>query len=138
VGAPPRRPLGGVRPPTCVFSHLMVLRFSPKHDEGHLSELSQRGYQLRLFSRKEPSDPQLDLKGALEPLESRLTGLELLVRDLRAEWVIVSSHVDQQTKKVHRELGHVSRMRSEQSDGEQETQSSLPRRQSRYRGGRNR
>jgi len=91
---------------------------------------------LRLLSFLKPSDPQPDLKSRLETMLARLEGLELRFNGMRADWEIVTSHVDQQTAKVHRELGHVTKRKADLEKIENPCDEAPEVRRSRFRGGR--
>ena len=92
---------------------------------------------MRWFGQREVSDPQPDLKDALEAIVRRCESLENAFQTMKLDWEIVTAHVDQQTNKVHRELGHVTKRRAdlERAEGNPESES-LPLRRSRFSGGR--
>lgn len=65
------------------------------------------------FWNRKRSDPHGDLKSALEANVARQNQFELDLGKMRLEFQIVSDHVDQQTAKVHRELGHVTKRKAD-------------------------
>lgn len=93
---------------------------------------------MGLFGITRSSLPSPDLKDRLEAILKRLDGLELRFNGMRGEWEIVTSHVDQMTTKVHRELGHVTKRKADLEKIEQPCDDELVRRKSRFRGGRGR
>lgn len=92
---------------------------------------------MRLFDVFKPSLPSPDLNRRLEQALERLLELELRFNGMRQEWEIVTAHVDQQTSKVHRELGHVTKRKADLERHEPCADEETVRR-SRFRGGRGR
>lgn len=97
---------------------------------------------MALFKLLERSKPQEGLREALETLRSEFRDLQHQFGALQLQWETVVAHVDQQTKAVHRELGHVSRKKRELENNEPdipEAQSpSTSEHRSQFRGGRHR
>jgi len=57
---------------------------------------------------------------------------------MRLDWGVVTNHVDQQTNKVHRELGHVTKRKADLLRLEAGDDAQPEQRKSRFRGGRSR
>ena len=104
----------------------------------HLLVSALRECQLTLFRSKRLPDPQPDLKSALEPLLGRLDQLDRTFQAMRLEWEIVTAHVDQQTNRVHRELGHVTKRKADLAKSEEPCLDQTSSHPSRFRGGRGR
>lgn len=96
-------------------------------------------WRFRFLQDPPPSD---DLKSALEAVHGRLDALERTFERMRVDWEVITAHIDQQSNKVHRELGHVTRRQREIKDADgtfEQRELELtenPRRRSRFAGGR--
>jgi len=91
-----------------------------------------------MFGWMKRSDPQPDLKDALDDLSGRIKALEGQWGAMRLDWSVVTHHVDQQVNKVHRELGHVTKRKADLLKLEPGDDAEPQQHKSRFRGGRSR
>jgi len=91
-----------------------------------------------LFDFLKRPDPSLRLKTAIEDVAGRLDSLQSAFGTMRRDWETVTAHVDQQTSKVHRELGHITKRQALDKPDEPVTDEVARRRRGRYAGGRGR
>jgi len=84
------------------------------------------------------ADPSLALKQALEAQSDRLSQLERAFAVYKLDWETVVAKIDQLAKKVHRELGHVTKRQALESPSPDESKLSIEPRRGRFRGGRSR
>jgi len=68
---------------------------------------------LGLFRFLRQADPQDNLAEPPGELLGRLRTLEDAFSSMRLDWETVTAHIDQQSNKVHRELGHITRRKRE-------------------------
>jgi len=105
---------------------------------GHID--TQEGY-LGLFRFLGPKNGEKPLILAQAAIENRIGSLETAFAEMRLQWEVVTAQVDNQTSKVHRELGHVTRRRKEIEDAEggcPDEVSDIPQRRTAFSGGRGR
>lgn len=93
---------------------------------------------MPLFNKNKRPEALLSLKEALEAILGRLDSLEKKFETMRLDWEIVTAHLDQQSTKVHRELGHVTKRKADLLKLEGGDEPEAGARKSRFRGGRGR